>query len=384
MTRGSRLWRLVNDGRPLAPRVTVGLTLAVAFLSIVTGIVTISSIGPGGPFAAFVPAPIRQTAGFTGVLTGFLVALSAVGLRRGLRVAWYATIALLPLTALQGLLQSSLFSLPLVVFSLLGLSHALYTRDRFARSLSLSTTQLAAVVALVGAQAYGTVGTYVLRDDFSSVETLVDAFYYTLVTASTVGYGDVTPASQSARLFGLSVIVLGTASFALALGTLIAPLFEARVARIFGRMTGHNYDLLENHLLVLGYGELTDAIIDTLSGDTEYVVVTDDSQHVSQLTDRGIDVYAGSPSDEAPLLDAGVKRAQAAIVATNDDGADSLAVLTARDLNPELRIVAAATKRENIHKLERAGADEVISPTTLGAQMLVQSSGAAAPSNESD
>jgi len=355
----------------------------VAVFSVVTGIVNISSIGTGGLFAAFVPAAVRQAAGFTGVLTGFLVVWSTVGLRRGLRVAWYATIALLPLTAIQGLLQSSLLSLPLVASSLLALSHALYNRDRFVRPLSLSTTQLAAIVALVGVQAYGTAGTYVLRDEFPPVETLVDAFYYTLVTASTVGYGDVTPVSQSARLFGLSVIVLGTASFALALGTLIAPLFEARVARIFGRMTGHNYDLLEDHLLVLGYGELTDAIIDTMTDETEYIVVTDDSQHASHLADQGIDVYAGSPSDEAPLLDAGVERAQAAIVATNDDGADSLAVLTARDLNPELRIVAAATKRENIHKLERAGADEVISPTTLGAQMLVQSS-LAASVNESD
>lgn len=371
----SRLRRLLVRGdRPLGPRVTIALTIAVALLSVATGIANISAQSVSGPFAHVIPQVIQRTAGFTGALTGFLMIGSALGLRRGLRVAWYSTVALLPLTALQGLLQSSPLSAPLVVLSVLALPNVLYNRRRFQRPISLSASQLAALAAIVGVQIYGTFGAYALREEFTSIETLVDAFYYTLVTASTVGYGDATPTTQSARLFGMSIVVLGTASFALALGTLLGPVIEARFAQALGRMTDQNYELLEDHVLILGYGELTTAILEELAGKTKFVVVTDNQEQAALLSGRDIDVLSGDPSDEAPLREAGIEHARAVLVATNDDANDALAVLTARELNPDVRIVAAATKRGNVDKLERAGADTVISPAMLGAQMLVRSS----------
>lgn len=375
MSLGTRLRGLLSsEGRALGPRVTVALTMAVALLSVITGVANISAQSVVGPFAEIIPRSIQRTAGFTGVLTGFLMIASAFGLRRGLKTAWFSTVALLPLTALQGLLQSSPLSAPLVVLSVLAMPSALYNRRRFSRSLSLSPSQMAAFVAIVGVQVYGTVGAYALREEFTSIETLIDAFYYTLVTAATVGYGDAAPTSQAARLFGMTVVVFGTASFALALGTLLGPLLEARFARALGRMTDRNYDLLEDHVLILGCGELTDAILDEIEEGSEYVVITDNQQQAAKMVDRDVDIVSGDPSDEQPLLDAGIKRARTVLAATNDDGADALAVLTARELNPDVHIVAAATKRENVHKLKRAGADSVISPIALGAQMLVASS----------
>ena len=359
------------DRDALAPRITVWLTMAVAVLSVVTGVANISAQTVVGPLAELIPAEVQRTAGFTGVLTGFLMLASALGLRRGLRVAWFSTVALLPMTALQGLLQSSPLSAPLVVLSLFALPNVLLTRTRFTRSLSLSTTQLASLLAIVGVQIYGTVGTYALREEFGAVRTLVDAFYYPLVTASTVGYGDAVPQSQAARLFGMTVVVFGTASFALALGTLLGPLLEARVARALGRMTDRNYDLLQDHVLILGWGELTEAILEEIDPEATFVVVTEDQARVASLADRDLEVLAGDPSDEAPLRAAGIEHARAVLVATDDDGADALTVLTARDLNPEVRIVAAATNRENVSKLRRAGADSVVSPIAQGARMLV-------------
>lgn len=374
MAPGSRLRRLVAPhDEPLGPRVTVALTMAVALLSVITGVANIGAQALAGPLADVIPPEVQRGAGFTGALTGFLMMGSALGLRRGLRAAWVSTVALLPLTALQGLLQSSPLSLPLVVLSALALPNALYNRGRFTRRLSLTAAQLAALLAIAGVQVYGTVGTYALRDEFRTVETLGDAFYYTLVTASTVGYGDVTPTSQSARLFGMSVIVLGTASFALALGTLVGPLIEARFSRAVGRMTRRNYDLMQDHVLILGFGELTDAILDQVPPGREYVVVTD-HEEAAGLADREVDVLRGDPSDEAPLREAGIGRARSVLVATNDDGTDALSILTARGLDPDVPIVAAATDRENIPKLEQAGADHVISPIALGAEMLVRSS----------
>ncbi|MBX0323787.1 NAD-binding protein [Halomicroarcula sp. F13] len=356
----------------LGARATILLPTLVAVLSFATGVANITA-PISGILGTAVPESLQQAAGFTGALTGFSLLLSVFGLRRRLRIAWYVTVVLLPVSALQGVVQSSPLSLPLVVLSLVSLPTVLLNRRRFDRKLDLSTTQLAAGAALLGAQVYGTVGTWALREEFVNVETLTDAFYYTLVTASTVGYGDVTPVSERATLFGMSVVVLGTASFAIALGSLLGPALEKRFAEVLGNMTDAQLDLLENHVVVLGYGDLTEPIIEELVGATDFVVITPDSETAARLQQRDIAVLTADPSDEEPLQRAGIDDARAAVAATNDDAQDALSILTAHSINPDLNIVAAATERENIEKLRRAGASTVISPAQIGGHLLVQS-----------
>ena len=357
--------------RRLGTHAAVTVVTAVAVLSVVTGIANIGTGGVSGPFARFVPAAVRQVAGFTGALTGFLMLASAASLHRGYRVGWFASLVLLPVTAAQGLLQSSAVSVPLVVASAVSLPVLLYNRRRFAREFDPTPTQLAAVASLVGAQAYGTAGTYALRESFAGVDSLTDAFYFTVVTGSTVGYGDITPQSEVARLFGVSVLLVNVAAFAVALGVLLTPAIEARLARALGRMSEQDLERLDRHVLVLGYGELTEPVLDELAAERYLVVAPEERARV--LREQDLPVLAGDPSDEETLERAGVSRARAAVAATNDDAADALAILTARQLNPELRIVAAATHRENVRKLERAGANTVISPASIGGRLLVRS-----------
>jgi voltage-gated potassium channel len=358
----------------IGTRITVVLTFGVALLSVVTGIANIGSTTAPLAFVDVIPATVRQTAGFTGTLTGFLMLGSALGLRRGLRSAWYSTVLLLPVTAVQGVVQSSILSVPLILGSAVSLPVVLLNRPRFTRGVLLSTTQLAAGTALVGVQMYGTVGAFALQAEFKGVDTLTDAFYFTIVTASTVGYGDVTAQSQVARLFAMSVVVLGTASFAVALGALLGPAIEARFARVLGQMTDSELELLEEHVLVLGYGDLTEPILSELEEKAlEFVVVTPDDDKASELTERGYSVVVADPSDEEPLQRARIDDARAVVVATHDDAQDALAILTARELRPDVRIVVAAAERENVEKLRRAGADTVISPAVIGGHLLVES-----------
>ncbi|MFP8956037.1 NAD-binding protein [Natrialbaceae archaeon A-CW3] len=356
-------------------RAAVVLVLAVALLSVATGIVNIEQpTADFGPLAEYVPAFVTQTVGFTGALTGFLMVGSALALRRGLRAGWYATMILLPITALQGLLQTSIYSIPLVVLSLISLPTLLITRRKFDKSLELTTTQLAAGGALVGVQAYGTFGSFALREDFDGIEDLLDAFYFTLVTSSTVGYGDIGPESAEAQLFTMSVVVLGVASFGIAIGALVGPAIQARITKTLGKMTDSELELLDNHILVLGYGELTEPIIDELQAANQpFVVITNNREAATDLSDREIPVITANPSDEQPLERGHIERANAVVVATNHDAEDALAVLTARELADDVRIVAAATDRENTRKLERAGADVVLSPAVLGGNLLVRS-----------
>ncbi|WP_264781202.1 NAD-binding protein [Haladaptatus sp. T7] len=354
-------------------RVVVWLVIGVALLSIATGLVT-TATGPtgGGLFGGLIPRAVRQATSYTGTIVGFLLLVAAVGLRRGLRAAWYASAILLPVTAIHGLLQSTPYSLPLVVFSLLTLPALFLVRTRFQQPVELSAAQVATAAAVVGAQLYGTIGAYALRTNFSDLNTWFDAFYFTLITASTVGYGDIHPTTTVARAFGMTVIVFGAGSFAAALGVLFAPILENSFASALGKSTNTNINLMEDHLLVLGYGHLlTESILDELDGGTEYVVVAEDSDLVEDLREAKKTVIHGDPSDEDVLQRVGIDRAKSVLVATEDDAADSLAVLTARQLNPDIRIVASATERENVRKLRRAGADIVVSPALIG-RMLVQ------------
>ncbi|TQQ79773.1 potassium channel protein [Halonotius terrestris] len=353
-------------------RASILLTFAVAILSIIVGLIHISTGGVEGQLAAFVPPTIRRTVGFTGTLTGFTMLGSAYALKQRFRIGWYATAVLLPVTAIQGLLQVSPFSVPLVAISLISVPALLYNRGRFDRSFSPSPTQLAAGIALITAIAYGTLGSFALREEFNGIATLTDAFYYTIVTASTVGYGDVTAASELGKLFSISVLLLNVAAFAVALGVLLTPAIEAQLSKALGRMTDSQFNLLDDHVILLGYGDLTEPIIENLT-DTQFAIVTTNETAARRLADRDIAVLTAEPSDEAPLQQVGIADARAAIVATENDAQDALAILTARQLNDDLRIVAAAMQRENVAKLRHAGADRVISPSEIGGRLLVNS-----------
>ena len=357
----------------LSMRAAVLASSLVAFLSLATGLANITiGVTLDGVLAPYVPDILQEAAGFTGTLTGFVMLLSTWGLRRRLRVGWYATMFLLPITAAQGLIQASVYSMPLVVLSLLSIPTLAVNRRRFNREVALSNTQVAALIALTGTLAYGTAGTYALREEFTEVDSLLDAFYYTIVTASTVGYGDLTPITQGARVFSLSVVVLGTASFAVALGSVLGPAIEARFARALGTMTDTEYDLLEDHVIILGFGDLTEPLLEEL-GDRETVVVSQNQEAVSWCRNRDINVVVGDPSEEEPLTTAGIEHASAVIAATESDAEDAFAILTARELNPDARIVAAATARRNLAKLRRAGADNVLSPALIGGRLLGRS-----------
>ncbi|WP_253737569.1 NAD-binding protein [Halohasta salina] len=355
-------------------RASILLTFAVAILSIIVGLVHISTGGVDSPLAMYVPAAVRRTVGFTGTLTGFSMLGSAYALKQRFRVGWYATAVLLPVTVIQGLLQVSPYSVPLVAVSVVSVPALIYNRQRFDRTVSPSPTQLAAGVALVTALSYGTFGSYALREEFDGIVTLTDAFYYTIVTASTVGYGDVTaaPASELGKLFSISVLLINVAAFAVALGVLLTPAIEAQLSKALGRMTDSQFNLLDDHVVILGYGDLTEPIIEHLDA-TSFAVITTNETAARRFSDREIPVLTADPSDEEPLERAGIADARAVIVATENDAQDALAILTARQLNPDLQILAAAMQRENVAKLRRAGADRVISPAEIGGRLLANS-----------
>ncbi len=354
---------------------TVLLTAAVAVLAFVTGLSHFSQrdLAFDGPLASHLPTEWATLVPFGAVLLAFVLGGLAVGLRRRLRVAWYGTALVLPLVVLLPLVTAEPTDVLLFVLSLGTFPLVVRNRTAFDQSLDLSPFQTAAIVAFVAGQVYGTVGAYSLRANYTGIETWTDALYYIVVTGTTVGYGDATPTSQGAKLFTLSAIIIGTGTFAVASGSLIVPAIESRVSAAFGTMTASELALMEDHVVVLGYGDLTEPLVDELVATTDVVVVTPDADTASALDEEDVNVLTADPTDEEALLDARIDAASGVVAATSDDAQDTLAVLAGREVNPDVRIVAAATDHGHVGKLERVGADEVISPSVIVGRRLGRS-----------
>ncbi|WP_336037597.1 NAD-binding protein [Halobacterium yunchengense] len=366
--------RLVDWSGLSGAKTTVLLLSTVAVVSFLTGLshLTQPTVSLGGPLAGLAPGA-SGVVRLYGVLWAFVLAALTVGLQRRLRVAFYGVLVALPLVALVPLVTASATDLPLLVASAVAVPHVVRNRRQFDEAVSLSAFQTAAVAAFVGVQVYGTVGAYVLRGEFVRIDTLTDAFYYIIVTGTTVGYGDMTPTSSLAKLFTLSVIVLGTGSFTVATGSLVVPAIESRISSAFGQMSASELSLFEDHVLVLGHGDLTAPLLDTFDESTDVVVVTEDTAAASSLRDAGVNVLTADPTDGDVIGDARVETASGVVVATDDDARDVLAVLAARKANPDVRIVAAATDSKHVETLADVGADDVVSPTDVGARLLGRS-----------
>ena len=359
-------------------RATVILTGVLTLLSFVTGLSNLSreTGALAGPLAGVVPVAAGSVlVQFGGVLFAFVLGLVTVGLQRRKRVAWQIGAGLLPALAVLPLLTLQPTDVPLFLAVVLTYPLHLRNRDQFARSVDLSPLQLAALVAIVAVLLYGTVGAYRLRSQFTAIDTWGDAFYYVVVTITTVGYGDITPAPTSAvaKWFSLTIMVFGIGAFTVAVGALVGPAIESRMAAAFGNMTASELTLLEDHVVVLGYGDVTASLLEELDPATDLVVVTPDQETVSRLNTEGVNVLTGDPTDESVLRDARVPAASGVVVGSDDDARDVLAVLAVRNVAPDVRVVAAANDGTHVEKLESVGADEVVDPLAIGGRLLGRS-----------
>ena len=138
-------------------------------------------------------------------------------------------------------------------------------------------------------------------------------------------------------------------------------------------MTDPELERLRNHILLAGYSDITEIILEELPQTTDVLVVAQDSPQDQLLTDSNCHFLRGDPSDEGVLTQARLSDAKAILVVTGDDAKNALAILTARHLDTDINIVSSSSNSENIAKLKRAGANTVISPQSMAGRHLVRS-----------
>ncbi len=361
-------WREFSGAKP-----TVILTGVVTVLSFVTGLSNLSgSPAVTGPLAGVLPMA-EGFAQFGGVLFAFVLGLVTVGLQRRKRLAWRVAVVVLPALALLPLTTFQTTDVPLLVLTVATFPLLVLNRDRFEQTIDLSPLQIASLSAIFGVLLYGTTGAYALREQFTAIDSWGDAFYYVIVTIATVGYGDITPTTTVGKWFSLSVILFGTGAFTVAVGALVGPAIESRMAAAFGNMTASELTLLDDHVVVLGHGDVTESLLDELDDETDLVVVTPDQEVASRLSSEGVNVLTGDPTDEAVLRDARLDAASGVVVGSEDDARDALAVMAAKNVNPDVRVVAAANETKHVEKLRSVGADEVVNPLSIGGRLLGRS-----------
>src|SRR3989442_689319 len=224
-----------------------------------------------------------------------------------------------------------------------------------------------ALIALVLAVLFGTVG-------FTLIEgwPLSDSLYVTVQTLTTVGYGDLPPHTAAGRAFAVIVMLMGVGGVALAASTIVQSVVQSELVSAFGqRRQSKKMNKLRDHYVICGSGRVGSHLVRDMVGANEsFVVIENDPQRAAEFSHRGINVLVGDATLEESLREAGVERARGLAACLPNDADNVYVVLTARDLNPNLRIVARAAEQQAEAKLLRAGANHVVAPTIIGGHRM--------------
>lgn len=209
----------------------------------------------------------------------------------------------------------------------------------------------------------GTVGYHLLEG-----WPLFDAFYMTVITLSTVGYGEVRPLSVAGRVLSILLILGGVGTLGYALGATTEFFahggWEASRQR---RRMKHELATISKHTIVCGYGRLGRAVVEVLRQNGHRVVVVDRTAAAMEQLPEDDDLLhlVGNAQDDDVLIAAGVQRARALVAAVDSDAANVFLTLSARELNPDIVLYGKADDPKSLQKLERAGANHVFSPATV-------------------
>lgn len=214
----------------------------------------------------------------------------------------------------------------------------------------------------------GTLGYYFIEEKF----TPFDAFYMTVITLTTVGYGETHPLTTSGRLFTIMLLLVGVFSLFYTATEIVRGVVSGEVQQHFGRQRmARALAALKDHVIVCGYGRMGKHVSREFARQKIPFVVIDRSGELLAGLESGIAVPGDATSD-AVLRQAGVDRARALVTVVPHDAENLYVTMSARLLNARLFIVARAETEEAEQKLVRAGADRVIAPYALGGARIAQ------------
>jgi voltage-gated potassium channel len=232
------------------------------------------------------------------------------------------------------------------------------------RNLILAALMLALIVSV------GTVGYMVLEK-----WNFLDALYMTVITLTTVGFGEVNPVSDHGRILTMTILLSGLGVVGYLVGTLTQIVVEGQLLRIMGRKKlERQIEKLKDHIIICGYGRVGRIICEEIyrSKPTPLVVIDNDSSITARIEEDGHLYLLGDATEEQYLLRAGIRRAKGLATALDSEADNVYITLTAKGLNPKLYIIARAGRIGSEKKLLQAGANHVVSPHQIGGYRMAQ------------
>lgn len=216
---------------------------------------------------------------------------------------------------------------------------------------------------LIAMLTFGVVG-FMIIDDYS----FVNALYMTVITVSTVGFREAQPLSDTGKIFTAFLILgsLGVLTFFIT--SLTQNLFQRQLSFFYAGYNRRNKkNKMENHVVVVGYGRNGDQVVRELMTTGSNMVVIDQSHNiVINNMGRPIRFIEGDATDDEVLIKADVKTAKSLITTLPNDADNLFVVLTARALNPNLKIISRASSDSSEKKLRMAGVDSIVMPERVG------------------
>ena len=204
--------------------------------------------------------------------------------------------------------------------------------------------------------------------------TWIESIYAATQTVTTVGYGDLAPATSGGKAFATLFMLFGVGTVLYALTVLAQAVIQTEIVAVLGnRRKMREMEKLEDHFIVCGAGRVGRRIVQALQKEEiPFVLIENNEERVSKIKDSLPYYIVGDATSEENLIRAGVTRARGIASCLADDAANVYVVLTARDLNRDLHIVARAVEEQAEPKLIRAGANRVVAPTIIGSQSMAR------------
>lgn len=214
---------------------------------------------------------------------------------------------------------------------------------------------------------FGTFGYMVIEKwDF------LDALYMTVITITTVGFGEIHPVSEDGRIFTIILIFAGIGIVAYILGLVAQTMVAFQMSKILGRRRlGAKMRTMKDHYIICGYGRIGKTICHELVSHGIPVVVIDANQEMKSIFDEnGIPCILDDATSEDVLMEARIDRAKGLVSVVSSDSDNLFITMSARGLNPSLFILTRADEEQNQKKFVRAGADRVFLPYLIGGQKM--------------
>ncbi len=213
---------------------------------------------------------------------------------------------------------------------------------------------------------------YMLIENYS----FLDALYMTIITVTTVGFGEVEPLSTHGKIFTIFMIISSLGIFAYAVSNIAIYAVEGIFANYFKEnKLKRIIKKMENHIIICGFGRNgKEAAITLKEEDKKFIIIEQKEQIVQSIAEHYPDFpyITGDATQEEVLRQAGVTKAKAIITTLPIDADNIYIILTARDLNPNIKIISRASEEHADSRLLKAGADKVIMPDKIGGQRMAK------------